>query len=179
MLLKMMKSELIVESEYGVGSTFYFSLMQKIIDNTPIGDLNKEQITPQKEYSALFTSPDSHILLVDDNTINRKVFKNLLKQTLIQITDVASGQECLDLVKENHYDLIFLDHMMPEMDGIETFDAMKKLEGNKCAHTPVIMLTANAISGAKEEYINLGFNDFLSKPIIPESLESIVKKYLQ
>ena len=179
MLLKMMKSELIVESEYGVGSTFYFSLMQKIIDNTPIGDLNKEQITPQKEYSALFTSPDSHILLVDDNTINRKVFKNLLKQTLIQITDVASGQECLDLVKENHYDLIFLDHMMPEMDGIETFEAMKKLEGNKCAHTPVIMLTANAISGAKEEYINLGFNDFLSKPIIPESLESIVKKYLQ
>ena len=110
--------------------------------------------------------------------MNRKVFVNLLKKTKIQVMEASCGRECLELVERNHYDLIFLDHMMPEMDGIETLHRMTGMEKSLCKDTPVIMLTANAISGAREKYLAEGFKDFLAKPIFPEQLEEMIQHYL-
>lgn len=179
-LLKLMDSELMVESEYGVGSKFSFEIRQKIVSDEPIGDLEEriKKLPTQYTYDVVFVAPDAHILVVDDNAINRKVFRNLLKQTKVQVDDLESGKECLDMVQTKHYDLIFLDHMMPEMDGVQTLHAMKELTDYPCKNTPVIALTANAIQGAKEMYLSEGFDDFLSKPIQPEKLEKMIKEWL-
>lgn len=113
-----------------------------------------------------FTAPDAHILVVDDNAMNRKVFMGLLKKTKLKIDEAESGKECINLRRNNKYDIVFLDHMMPEMDGVETLKYMKGLEEFVNADTPMIVLTANAISGAKEEYLKAGFNDYLTKPML-------------
>lgn len=178
LLLDMMGSGLQVSSEYGKGSVFSFSLRQSIADATPMGDFLGESERGKKAYKAAFVQPDVKVLLVDDNRLNRLVFVNLLKQTKVQIVDVESGAECLEQVTKEHFDMIFLDHMMPEMDGVETFKRMKDME-HKCKDTPVIMLTANAIEGAKEEYLSIGFDDFLTKPIIPEKLEEMMAVHLE
>ena len=179
-LLKLMNSELIVESEYGKGSTFSFELRQKIVGDEPIGDLEERiKKTPAEyKYNVSFIAPDAHILVVDDNMINRKVFASLLKQTKVQIDEAESGMECLELVQKKHYELIFLDHMMPGIDGVETLHRMKKMENCLCENTPVIALTANAIQGAKEMYLKEGFDEFLSKPIQPEKLEKMIIDWL-
>lgn len=175
-LLELMGSTLQVESEYGKGSRFYFSLEQQIVDSTPIGNLS-ERITQQTtdySYMEVFTAPDAHILVVDDNAMNLKVFVNLLKTTKVQVDIAGGGYECLEMVGKKRYDLIFLDHMMPDLDGVETLHQMKKLENSMCQNTPVIALTANAITGAKEMYLEEGFDAFLSKPINPEKLEQMI-----
>lgn len=179
-LLQMMNSKLEVESTYGAGSTFSFKLEQTIIDHAPIGNLEErmKQLSSSYHYDAVFTAPDSHILVVDDNDMNRKVFINLLKETKLKIDEASGGQACLDLVFQKHYDLIFLDHMMPELDGVETLHLMKQNPDYPCKDTPVIVLTANAISGAKEQYIKEGFDDFLSKPVVPEKLEKKICEWL-
>ena len=173
-LLHLMGSHLEMTSTYGEGSAFFFDLEQDIIDETPVGKLS-ERIKQQEQqyvYEAAFTAPDADILVVDDNAVNRKVFRNLLKDTLMRIDEADSGEECLKKVVNKKYDLIFLDHMMPGMDGIETLHAFPKLE------TPVIALTANAVSGAKEMFLQNGFDDFLSKPIVYLKLEKMLQKYL-
>lgn len=179
-LLALLGSRLQVESVYGKGSKFFFELKQKIVDKTPIGDFDfrVHQTARDYHYKVKFYAPDAKILVVDDNAVNRRVLRNLLKETHIQITDVESGSQCLELVQKNYYDLIFLDHMMPEMDGVETLRRIKMLKDFPCQNTPVVVLTANAISGAKEQYLSEGFDDFLSKPIVPDKLESLLKKML-
>lgn len=179
-LLKLLNSKLQVESIYGEGSKFYFELEQKILDDTPIGDFESrvQKRAESYHYSAKLFAPEAKILVVDDNAVNRKVLRNLLKETQVQITDAQRGIECLELVQKNHYDLIFLDHMMPEMDGVETLHHIKELPNCPCQDTPIIVLTANAVSGAKEKYLSEGFDDFLSKPIVPEKLENMIKKML-
>lgn len=179
-LLALLGSRLHVESTYGKGSKFYFELEQKIIDDTPIGDFasNVQQMAQDFHYEAALYAPDAKLLVVDDNAVNRKVLRNLLKETAIQVTEAASGAACLQLVQENPYDLIFLDHMMPEMDGVETLHCMKALSEYPCKDTPVVVLTANAVSGAKEAYLSEGFDDFLSKPIVPDKLEAMLLKML-
>lgn len=179
-LLALMDSKLQVESVYGKGSKFYFELRQKIIDAAPIGDFESRvrKISENYSYGTRFTAPEAKVLVVDDNAVNRKVFRNLLKETGIQITEAGGGAECLELVCENHYDLIFLDHMMPEMDGVETLHHIKELSDFPCKETPIIVLTANAVSGAKEKYLGEGFDNFLSKPIVPEKLEEMIKRML-
>lgn len=179
-LLALLGSRLQVESTYGKGSKFYFELKQKIMDQTPIGDFESRvrQIAENYNYSAKLYAPDAKILTVDDNAVNRRVLRNLLKATQIQITDAGSGAECLELVQKNHYDLIFLDHMMPEMDGVETLYHIKEFTDFPCQDTPIIVLTANAVSGMKEKYLSEGFDDFLSKPIVPEKLETMIQKML-
>ena len=175
-LLKLMDSELSVESEYGKGSCFSFVLKQWIVNSEPIGNLEEriKHNSADYQYHVSFTAPDAHLLVVDDNTINRKVFIELLKQTKVQIDEAASGKECLEKVQEKVYDLIFLDHMMPDMDGVETLHCMQKLEEYPCKSTPVIALTANAIAGASEMYLKEGFTEYLSKPIQPEKLEKLI-----
>ncbi|KAI4451096.1 Sensor histidine kinase RcsC [Eubacterium plexicaudatum ASF492] len=179
-LLALLGSKLHVDSVYGKGSKFSFELEQKVIDRTPIGDfeMRVRQIAENYNYSTKFCAPEAKILVVDDNAVNRKVLRNLLKETQIQVTDAGGGRECLQLVQEQHYDLIFLDHMMPEMDGIETLHEIRKLTDFPCLGTPIVVLTANAVSGAKEKYLEEGFDDFLSKPVIPEKLEHMIGKML-
>lgn len=179
-LLTLFGSRLQVESVYGKGSKFYFELEQKIVDATPIGDFEARvrQSAEDYSYSAGLYAPDARILVVDDNAVNRKVLRNLLKTTRIQVSEAAGGRECLKLVQENHYDLIFLDHMMPEMDGVETLHHIKELSDFPCEGTPIVVLTANAVSGAKEKYLAEGFDNFLSKPVAPKKLEKMIREML-
>lgn len=179
-LLALLGSQLKVESVYGKGSKFYFELEQKIVDHTPIGDFESKvhQMADNYLYSTSFCAPDADILVVDDNAVNRKVLRNLLKETQVRVTEADGGGTCLRLVQEDHFDLIFLDHMMPGMDGVETLHAIKALPECPCRDTPIVVLTANAVSGAKEQYLSEGFDDFLSKPVVPEKLENMIKKWL-
>ncbi|MCR4999875.1 MAG: response regulator [Lachnospiraceae bacterium] len=179
-LLRMMGSELKVSSVYGEGSTFYFSVPQRIVDSKPIGDLGEhlQTIRQQKAYREHFEAPTASILVVDDTPMNLTVICNLLKQTRIQIDTAESGEEALELVRMKAYDLILLDHRMPVMDGIQTLAAMKALEENQSKDAPVICLTANVVSGARETYQEAGFDDYLSKPVKPESLEEALLHYL-
>ena len=179
--LNLMNSEIKVKSEYGKGSTFSFELEQKIINAEPIGNFHenyKKSLANQKEYREKFTAPDAKILVVDDTPMNLTVVKGLLKPMKIQIDVCESGLKCLEMVKKNKYDAIFLDHRMPEPDGIETYNMMKAQRENKNQETPIIALTANAISGAREMFLAEGFNDYLSKPIDSNELEKMLIKYL-
>lgn len=179
-LLQMMGTEIQVESHYGQGSKFYFDLQQGIWDDSRLGDFRRTSYKPAEEYNyeKSFEAPTTRVLVVDDNAINRKVFRGLLKATQLKIDEAASGPECIELVKRNKYHIIFMDHMMPDMDGIECFRILKKMEDNLSRNAAVIMLTANAVIGAKEEYLREGFDDFMAKPIVPEKLEEMIKKYL-
>lgn len=179
-LLALLGSKLQVESSYGKGSKFSFVLEQKIIDSTPIGDFASRvhKIAENYTYHTKIYAPKASVLVVDDNAVNRKVLRNLLKETKIQVTDAGSGRECLELVQKNQYDLIFLDHMMPEMDGVETLHHIKALSHCPCKNTPIVVLTANAVSGAKEKYLAEGFDNFLSKPIVVEKLENMMQQML-
>lgn len=179
-LLELMQSKLQVESVYGKGTKFFFQLKQQIVDAEPIGNLEK-RIREQAvgySYNVTFTAPKAKILVVDDNSINRKVFVNLLKETKVKIEEAAGGMECLEKIREKQYDIIFLDHMMPEMDGVETLHHMKEETDHFCTQTPVIALTANAIAGAREMYLAEGFDAFVSKPINPEKLERLMVEML-
>ncbi len=178
-LLEMMGSSLLVDSTYGKGSVFSFYIVQKIIDEAPLGDFDKgiKESRLRKDQNLLIAAPSARVLVVDDNEMNLKVAKNLLKLCQI-VPDIAnSGMAAIDMIRQNKYDLVFLDHMMPNMDGIETLKKLKS-EGLVSEDTCVVALTANAILGARETYIDAGFNDYLSKPIEVEALVEKLKQYL-
>ena len=176
---EMMEGDITVESVYGEGSEFIATLPQKVTDSRPMGNFALVNSAKHPKYEASFVAPNAHILVVDDVKVNLRVFKGLLKQTKINIDTALSGKECLELVGKNHYDVIFLDHMMPVMDGIETFRHMKELTDSPNKETPIIMLTANAIMGVREEYLDEGFSDYLAKPIKSTELEAMLMKYLR
>ena len=180
-LLDMMDSKLNIESEYGRGTKVSFNLVQPVWDDNFLGDINNDKSFAnygEYEYKQSFEAPQSKVLVVDDNAVNRKVFKGLLKETGLAIDEADSGDACLAMVRRNKYDIVFMDHMMPNMDGIETFRKMKEMEVNQSKNAPVIMLTANAVGGARELYLSEGFDDFIAKPIVPEELEKMICKYL-
>ena len=179
-LLALLDSKLIVESEYGKGSEFSFTLNQEIINFEPIGTLGDQLKAQDSEpdYQTYFEAPEVKILVVDDNEMNRKVFCSLLKDTKMQIEEAASGKECIEKVKQTAFHIIFMDHMMPEMDGIETLQVMKNMADYPSKDTPVVILTANAIVGAREQYLEEGFQAFLSKPIDFKELEKIIEELL-
>ncbi len=180
-LLDMMDSRLQVQSTYGKGSDFSFSVKQKVSDWTATGDLNEayaQSVEQMSHYKENLHAPKAHLLFVDDTAMNLDVIKGLLKNTGIKIDTVLSGKQALEAVKNNVYDILFIDHRMPEMDGIETLHAMKKMQDNKSAGKPCIALTANAISGVKKMYLNEGFDNYLSKPVNPAKLEEMIKNYL-
>lgn len=179
-ILDLMGSRLQVESEYGKGSRFYFTLEQKVINGEPIGDLEQRirRVSEEFTYDVTFTAPEAKVLVVDDNSTNCKVFQNLLKETKIHIDVAQSGKECLRMVGQNAYDLIFLDYMMPEMNGIETLHQMKAMEDYPSKAAKVVALTADAVVGAKEMYLNAGFDDYLSKPVLPDKLERMLRRHL-
>ena len=182
-LLGKMDSSLQVESEYGTGSDFWFEIRQGIVKNEPIGKFSErikeaESASHKSTYRELFHAPDAHILVVDDMKINLDVISGLLKRTRVQIDTALNGHDAIRMVQEHPYDLIFLDHRMPELDGIQTLHAMQKLNDSKNWLTPCIALTANAIYGAKEMYLKEGFADYISKPVDYNKLEELMIKHL-
>ncbi|OWV27294.1 hypothetical protein B7988_00480 [Fibrobacter sp. UWB1] len=180
-LLDMMGGSIEVESTYGEGSVFTVCLLQQVSDEKPLGDfekLYKQHVNVVDAAHERFEAPEAKILVVDDVQMNLKVFAGLLKDTKIQIDTAMNGAEALELIQGKHYDVIFLDHMMPVMDGVEAFRRMKLLEKNPNAITPVVMLTANAVSDARNGYMDEGFSDYMAKPIREEVLLSTLKKFL-
>lgn len=180
-LLAMMGASLNVESEYGKGSLFSFAVRQEVRGDEKVGDYQEafsKAMESKDGYKQSFTAPEARILVVDDTPSNLSVFKSLLKSTKIKIDTADSGRQCLQLCTENAFDAIFLDHMMPDMDGIETLHELKKLQNSKNGDTPVICLTANAISGMREMFLEEGFTDYLPKPIDFARLEQILLKYI-
>lgn len=183
-LLNMMDSTMEVESKFGVGSTFSFSVNLPIVDKTPIGKWQeKDNTEPAEEkrhgYVPAFKAPGLKILYVDDTIVNLKVFKALLKGTKIEVDTASSGKEALGMVVKKAYDMIFVDIMMPEMDGVETFNFMKKTSNFVTEETPIIACTANALLGAKEKYMSEGFVNYISKPIEAKKLEEMIIKYIK
>ncbi len=173
-LVELMRGCLIVESVYGVGSQFSVVLPQQAA-------AGGEQARPNARNAngkALFRAPEAEILAVDDNALNRRLLQALLRRTQVRLTLCPSGKECLELVRKKRYDLILMDHLMPEMDGIETLRAMQAMEGNQSADAPVLVLTANAIAGVRDTYIAAGFRDYLSKPLQSAELEEMIRRYL-
>lgn len=177
-LLKMMDSRLKVESVYGKGSSFSFTVRQKITDEAPIGDYSQRLAVSRRTIgSQTLQASNARVLVVDDNEMNLKVAKNLLKLFGIEPDLAFSGYEAIEAMGSRHYHLVFLDHMMPKMDGVETLNTLKQ-DGMLPEDTVVIVLTANAVNGAKEQYLTAGFDDYLSKPIDVEKLEAQLRRYL-
>lgn len=177
-ILSMMGSKIEVRSEYGKGSVFSFRLKQGVVDPEPIGEYRRHRgELPEEDETRMLRVIRADVLVVDDNDMNLKVAKGLMKRLNLVPDTVNSGKKAIDMIGNKHYDIILMDHMMPGLDGIET---LKILRENKLIDdsTTVIALTANAISGAREMYINEGFRDYMSKPIIPKQLESILIQYL-
>lgn len=167
-LVNMMGGVIEVESEYGKGSKFYFTIEQTIVDPTPMSAVNYEQQKSgviEKEAESLFIAPGAHILLVDDNDLNLVVAKDLLKPLQMQIDTAENGMQAVDLVQRNHYDLVLMDHMMPVMDGIVATKTIRELPDEKYKKLPIIALTANAMVDARKEFLNAGMNGFVAKPI--------------
>ena len=177
-LIDRMGGSLRVESVYGKGSVFTFSIPQKVVGAELLGDYKeKSQRIAEKEREK-FIAPQAKILAVDDNRVNITVARGLLKRLKVQFDSAMSGQECLDKINRMHYDIILLDHMMPGMDGVDTLHQMQKMECFIQEPSVVIALTANAVIGAKEGYLEEGFTDYLSKPIDYVKLEDMIRKYL-
>lgn len=170
----LMKGKIWFESEYEVGTTFYVDLSQKIIDERKLGSIT-EPVKSESELEYLDCSM-YNALIVDDNKLNIKVASRLLEPYKFNVDTVTNGKDCIYKIKQGkQYDVIFLDHMMPEMDGIKTLELLKKIDGYKLP--PVIALTANAITGMKEMYLKAGFDEYLSKPINVAELNKLINKY--
>lgn len=178
-ILHQMNSQLQVESSYRNGSRFWFELSQIIIDDKPIGDYEKRHRESMENLvsQCRVYAPTAKVLVVDDNEMNLKVAVGLMVRNGIDADAVKSGRECLEAVKKEYYDIIFIDLMMPDMDGKETLNALKK------SHllpedTVVVMITANITDGARESYMACGFADYISKPIEVDKLEDLLIKHL-
>lgn len=179
-LLELMNGDINVDSVYGEGSTFTIELPQTIYDERPCNyeyNTQMQNIT-EEAFRQTFCAPEARILVVDDNTVNLKVAEGLMQPYQMKIQTAKSGQECLDLLETERYDLIFMDYMMPEMDGADTLRAIRCRKGEYFDKVPVLALTADAVSGAEERFLQYGFADYISKPIDIKKLDEKLKKYL-
>ncbi len=180
-LVELMDGSISVNSQQGRGSEFTVVIPQKLASSKPMGDFWAKYSSTTgtgENYEESFTAEDASILVVDDVPVNLQIIKLLLKKTKINVDMAASGEECLEKYREKHYDMVFLDHMMPQMDGIETFVELQKTEKYKEEKTPIIILTANAIQGADKEYMAVGFSDYMTKPVQVQELEKMLIKFL-
>ena len=186
-LLELMGGKIEAFSEYGKGSTFSLELTQQLSQDGFQGSIKEYEAmlenVPELPAGVLpdddrpFTCPDAKILIVDDTPVNLVVARGMLKESKAQVHTCESGEECLALIRDNHYDIIFLDHMMPGLDGIETLKQAREIDGPSRL-AKYIALTAHSGSGLREEYISYGFNDYMPKPIKIDALKKILAKYL-
>ena len=180
-LVKLMGGTITVDSIYQKGSTFTIQIEQEVVSSSPMGHRNymvKTSAGQRQRYRQIFEAPDARVLVVDDNEMNLLVAKKLLRETKIQVDLARSGQECLNLTRQHIYHVIFMDHMMPEMDGLETLRRLQTQENGLCHETPVIALTANATSDADRAYREKGFCGYLSKPVSGALLEAMLLRFL-
>ena len=180
LLVQQMNGKIEVDSIYEKGTIFRVYLPQQIVSEEKIGKFSLSKLSHKENtYRESFIAPAAKVLVVDDNEMNLFVIKSLLKKTKIQVETCLSGEECLKKSENQYFNMIFLDHMMPGMDGIETLKMLRNSDNNLCKEVPVIVLTANAIAGSKEMYLQKGFSDYISKPVDGEILEEVVYKYLK
>lgn len=176
-MLDLMHGDIHVESTYGEGSEFIFWIPQKVVDWTPMGKLNYER-KKEKAPSYSFVAPEAKLLIVDDNRVNLRVAQGLMVPYNMQIDLAESGKECMEKMREKEYDLIFMDHMMPELDGIDTLHLIRAEEGEYFRNVPVVALTANAVRGIEDFFEKEGFQGYISKPIQVEKLEECLLETL-
>ncbi len=178
-LVRMMGGNIDVESTYGKGTEFRATMKQEVVDATPVGNLaqNISKLQePKDEYKPALIAPKAKVLIVDDNEMNLEVITALMRDTKIRITTALSGTDCIDILKNEKFDVILLDQMMPGLSGTKTLEIIR--EDHLADGTPIIALTADAIVGARESYIKEGFTDYLSKPVMYPDLESVLLKYM-
>lgn len=180
-LLEKMDGTIDVDSVYGEGTTFSLMIPQKIVEDVPVGNYKERFESSLKEnvkYQRSFEAPEARILAVDDTPVNLSVVKSLLKKTRIIIDTASGGEEALKLAKNVPYDVILMDYRMPQMDGTETLKLIRNQYNGENADTPVICLTADAVSGAKDRYLADGYNDYLTKPVEAMALEQMLAQYI-
>ena len=178
-LVDLMDGKISVESKYGVGSTFSFEIPQKIIDPAPAGKLEGfEYVSVTNEQEYLFAAPEVETLIVDDNPINLVVAQRLFAPLQFKMDTAVSGSNALAMLEKKKYDIIFMDYFMPEMDGMETTQKIRALDGNVNQKVPIIALTADALSGVKEKLLASGMNEFLSKPIEMEYACRVIRQFI-
>lgn len=179
-LVRIMGGTIKVESEYGKGSCFTVQIPQQVVDDTPLGKFNQSWV--EEDFAGqdddYLYAPKANVLAVDDNSMNLKVIKALLRRSEVKLDLAESGTECLQMTKNKKYDIILMDHMMPEPDGIQTLHMIRKDMENMNRTTKMVVFTANAIEGCKEQYLKEGFVDYLSKPVKVEALEKVLKRHL-
>jgi CheY-like chemotaxis protein len=186
-LALMMNGDITVDSVYGKGSTFHISLHQGIADDVQLGPKMAMELE-QFRYDAP-VDDKSHedrkaefegksVLVVDDNKVNLQVAKGLLQPYGMKIDLAENGNKAVEMVKENNYDLIFMDHMMPELDGVDTTKLIRCMDGDKYKKVPIVALTADVVAGTREMLLDEGMQDFLGKPIDDNELKNILRKWL-
>lgn len=179
-LVELMGGQLRVESEYGKGSRFYFTLREGVRCTEAIGDYTRTQAQPEQADEDIFTfqAPDAQILLVDDNEINQEVAKALMEPFAMQIDVASNGKQAVEMVLKKQYDIVFMDHFMPVMDGRKATEIIRGMEGEAFQSLPVIALTADAVQGVREELFQAGMNDFVSKPIDVADVSRVLRQWL-
>lgn len=181
-MLRLMDSELKVDSTYGNGSTFSFTIRQSIVDGSELGSFDPAAPAVshlEDDHKATgFIAPDARLLIVDDTPLNLQVIVGLLKRTRVQIDTVPNGDECIRIFGSRDYDMVFLDYRMPDMDGIETLKELKRLYPEKTKRTPILSLTASAVVGDRERMLIAGFDDYLPKPVNTAKMEQMIIRYL-
>lgn len=176
-LVELMEGTIKVESEYGKGTMVTITIPQKIIDRQSVSDMPEIPHTEQN-ISNMFSAPGVKVLIVDDNVINRKVARGFLKNYAFDLTEAESGPEAIELVREARYDIIFMDHMMPGMDGIEAAEIIRRDCGENGAAPVIIALTANAMEGMREHFLEHGFQDFIAKPLDRKELNELLIRWV-
>ncbi len=180
-LAELMGGEIQVDSVYQRGTTFTLVLVQEIVNKSPMGpikDIMKGSVHDRKKYKQSFEAPEAKVLVVDDNEMNLMVAVKLLRATKVQVETASDGQECLDMTRKKYYHAIFMDHMMPKLDGIETLKKLRLQENGLCKETPVIAMTANAFTDAEAFYNANGFDGYLVKPVNGALFEAMLLKFL-
>ena len=177
-IVELMQGTIEVHSEYGKGTCFAVVIKQRVTDKCTLKENASEFGEKGEKKIQLFKAEDYRVLVVDDNLLNRKVVLRMLAAYKFALDQAESGYEAIELVKENKYDLILMDHMMPEMDGVETMHIMRTQYAEQVAGTAIVALTANALVGAREEYLQNGFEDFLSKPFERWQLHNLMERWV-
>ena len=172
-LVDLMGGEITVDSIYTRGTTFSITLKQAVVDKKPVGAVQfMDRDVPEGEtYQPSFEAPEARVLVVDDNNMNSMVAQRLLSATKVQVDIAGSGAECLEMTKKKYYDVIMLDYMMPVMSGFETLQAIRNQENGPCRETAIVALTGNTLSGARQMYVEQGFDGYIEKPIQGRQME--------